>query len=149
MATAQPVRKVATPAKPAPKAAPVAKEASGSAPTMPMTITAKTTKEEDKGRVVSTTYNFGGTLEESLELFGEAVVHGVFIDQAVIRLQALLRRCISDSVADKDIQAKVDVWKMTVGGRERKSASEKVHDLLGKMSPEQKAELLKSLRVGK
>jgi hypothetical protein len=116
---------------------------------MPMTVTARTTKAEHKGRVVSTSYDFGSTLEESIEKFGENVVHGVFIDQSVIRLQALLRRCIEDGVADKDIQAKVDAWKMTVGGRERKSAAEKVNDLLGKMTAEQKAELLKSLRGGK
>jgi len=113
---------------------------------MPMTVNARTTKSE---RVVSASYDFGATLAESVELFGENVVHGVFIDQAVIRLQALLRRCIEDEVGDKDIEAKVAAWKMTVGGRERKSAAEKVQDLLGKMSPEQKAELLKSLRTGK
>jgi Zn-finger domain-containing protein len=112
---------------------------------MLMTVSAK---KSDNDRVVSTTYDFGATLDESIEKFGEAVVHGVFIDQATIRLQALLRRCIDDETSDKDIQAKVDQWKMTVGGRERKSASEKVHSLLEKMSPEQKAELLKSLRGG-
>lgn len=116
---------------------------------MPMTVTAKTEKAEHKGRVVSTRYDFGSNLDEAVEKFGEAVVYGVFLDQATIRLQAMLRRCIADEVADKEIAAKVEAWKMTVGGRERKSAAEKVNDLLGKMSPEQKAELLKSLRTGK
>ena len=145
---AAPVRPT-TPARPAPKAAPAPaaeEESNGGTPTMPMTVNARTTKSE---RVVSASYDFGATLAESVELFGENVVHGVFIDQAVIRLQALLRRCIEDEVGDKDIEAKVAAWKMTVGGRERKSAAEKVQDLLGKMSPAQKAELLKSLRTGK
>lgn len=149
MATAAAVKKVpAKPAAPA-RAAPKKAEPEGEAqaPVMPMTVTARTTKDEHKGRVVSTQYDFGASLAESVELFGESVVHGVFIDQAVIRLQALLRRCIEDEVADKDIQAKVAAWKMTVGGRERRSAAEKVQDLLGKMSPEQKAELLKSLKT--
>ena len=133
----------AKPARPAPAAKP--KDEGNGATTMLMTVSAK---KSDNDRVVSTTYDFGATLDESIEKFGEAVVHGVFIDQATIRLQALLRRCIDDETSDKDIQAKVDQWKMTVGGRERKSASEKVHSLLEKMSPEQKAELLKSLRGG-
>ena len=153
MAQAAVARKPAVPARPAPRAPakPVQEEAEegNGAPTMPMTVTARTTKAEHKGRVVSTSYDFGSTLEESIEKFGENVVHGVFIDQSVIRLQALLRRCIEDAVADKDITAKVEAWKMTVGGRERKSAVEKVNDLLGKMSPEQKAELLRSIRAGK
>lgn len=153
MATAQ--RRPAAPAKVAPAATPRAApaaakktdgEGDGGAPTMPMTVNARTEKSD---RVVSTTYDFGSTLDESVEKFGEAVVYGVFIDQATIRLQALLRRCITDEVADKEIEAKVEAWKMTVGGRERRSASEKVKDLLGKMPPEQKAELLKSLRTGK
>lgn len=147
-----PARRTATPARPAarPAAAPAkgnGEDAGG--PKMPMTITATTTKAEHKGRKVTVSYDFGETLDESVEKYGEAVVHGVFIDQAVIRLQALLRRCIEDGVSDKDVAAKVEAWKMTVGGRERKSAAEKVHGLLDKMTPEQKAELLKQLRGGK
>jgi hypothetical protein len=111
---------------------------------MPMTVEARTTKSD---RVVSTQYDFGSNLDEAVEKFGEAVVYGVFLDQAVIRLQAMLRRCIEGEVPDKEIPEKVAQWKMTVGGRERKSAAEKVQDLLGKMSPEQKQELLKSLRT--
>lgn len=120
---------------------------SSGAPTMPMQINAKVTDPKFKGRVVSATYDFGSSLAEAVEKFGEQVVYGVFLDQAVIRLQALLRRCITDEVKDAEIAKKVSDWKMTVGGRERRSASEKVQDLLGKMSPEQKAELIKSLKL--
>jgi len=149
MAT-QPARRAVTPpARPAPA---VAKKADGedqpNTPTMPMTVAARVTDPKFKDRVVSTSYDFGATLDESVEKFGEAVVHGVFLDQAVIRLQAMLRRGITDEASDKEIADKVEAWKMTVGGRERRSAAEKVQDLLGKMSAEQKAELLKSLRTG-
>lgn len=143
---AQPQRKAApAPAKAAPAVAKKGNsEGEASSPAMPMTVSARTEKSD---RVVSTTYDFGSNLDEAVEKFGENVVYGVFLDQATIRLQAMLRRCITDEVADKEIAAKVEAWKMTVGGRERRSAAEKVQDLLGKMSPEQKAELLKSLRT--
>ena len=94
----------------------------------------------------SATYDFGANLDEAVEKFTENVVFGVFIDQAVIRLQALLRRAIEDELTQKEIDEKVAAWQMTVGGRERKSAAEKVNDLLGKMTDEQRKALLASLR---
>lgn len=120
-----------------------------------MTVTATISKEAGgdrakfAGKSVSATYDFGSSLDEAVEKFTENVVFGVFIDQAVIRLQALLRRAIEDELTQKEIEEKVANWKMTVGGRERKSAAEKVTDLLGKMTDDQRKALLAQLRSGK
>jgi len=120
-----------------------------------MTVTATISKEAGgdrakfAGKSATATYDFGANLDEAVEKFTENVVFGVFIDQAVIRLQALLRRAIEDELTQKEIDEKVAAWQMTVGGRERKSAAEKVNDLLGKMTDEQRKALLASLRGGK
>ena len=170
MAQARPqqaAQRPAAPARPTQRPAParqapaqVEEESNGGSgypATMPMSVTGSipTTATGDRkafaGRSGTVSYDFGSTLDEAVEKFGEAVVFGVFLDQAVIRLQAMIRRKLESEKAptQKELDDAAANWKMTVGGRERKSAAEKVNDLLGKMSPEARAELLKSLKAGK
>lgn len=138
------------PARPAqrPAAAAPAQE-EGTAPAMPMTVTGSIKSGDHAGKSASVQYDFGSTLDEMVEKFGENVVYGVALDQLVIRLQALIRRLLeSEDFSQDKLEKAADDWKPTVGGGVRKSAAEKVSDLLGKMSPEQRQALLASLTGG-
>ena len=103
-----------------------------------------TTKDTD--RTVSVDYNFGKTLKESIDLFGEDVVHNNFQAQAVISLQSLLRRGIKGEKNDEEIAKMAMDWKPGMKTVTRKSAQEKIKDAFGGMTDEDRKALLKELR---
>ena len=124
-----------------------------------------TMKEKFGGKpspVLSVEYDFGTTLDESVELFGEQIVHSKFVDSAIIDLQSTLRRAITASLVTKnakgeavtpkplpkDPQSLVAEWKPSAGHTERKSASEKVQTLVGKLTAEERAALIERLKSG-
>lgn len=96
--------------------------------------------------VVTVQYDFGASMSETIALFGEQVVFNKAVDSLVIDCQALVRRAIRKGKTQAEIQALVDAWKPSAASTVRKSATEKVGDLVGKMSAEEKAALLKSLK---
>ena len=156
--------------KPAAKPAAEAAKGNGEAKTPGVqVVSAKlsegTMKDKFGGKpspVVSVEYNFGATLDESVELFGEQIVHSKFVDSAVIDLQSTLRRAITASLMTKnakgeavtpkplpkDSQSLVAEWKPSAGHAERKSAAEKVTTLVGKLTAEERADLIARLKAG-
>lgn len=149
---ARPAARPAAPARPAPKAEPQEEvEGNGAAvPEMPMTVTGSIPAESKgpgAGTSASVSYDFGSSVDEAIDKFGEDVVFGIYLDQAVIRLQAIIRRHLADKDGfdQKKLDAAVAAWKPKVGGGVRKSAVEKANDLLDKMTDQQRAELLAKL----
>lgn len=128
-----------------------AKKEAGNSGNSSEQVTAKT---PESGREISVTYNFGKDLSEMTDLFGEDVVHSNAKAQMTINLQALLRRHMvdnfnkktgektSDAKSDDEIHEIVAKWKPGISTRVKKSPKEKLADLLGKMSDEERRALL-------
>ena len=114
-------------------------------------VKAKATLADGSTREVAIQYDFGNNLSEMQELFDDETVFANAKAQMVINLQAYLRRLAGDPkegeqpLTDEEIQAKAKEWKPGNKQVTRKSNAEKVSELLGKMSAEEKAKLLASL----
>lgn len=106
-------------------------------------VTAKTSKSD---RIVSVEFNFGKNLGESVEMFGEDVVHSRYLSAAVIDLQALIRRGINADKTDEEIAGLAAAWKPGVKTVVRKSAQEKIKDAFSAMSEEDRLEMLRQLK---
>lgn len=98
-------------------------------------------------REVEVQYDFGDSLSEAVELYGEEAVFNQYVQAARIGLQALLRRHGEDpNKSQDDLQEIADNWKPGEKRVQRKSTEEKVADLLAGKSPEEVQEILS--RVG-
>lgn len=114
---------------------------------------------KDSDRVVEVEYDFGETLEQALELFGEEVVFSRFKAAAVVDLQALIRRNMQPKTdkegkvteepkTDEEIQQIVSEWKPGIKQVTRKSPQEKIKALMEGMSDEDREALLAGLLEG-
>jgi hypothetical protein len=119
---------------------------------MPETkVQAVLTEAQGGPREAEVLYDFGGSVEEAVDKFGEEAVLNNFVAQAKINLQAALRRWMKP---DKDGELKTDdeilalaaEWKPGARSVTRKSTVAKAKDLLGKMSDAEKAQLLAALK---
>ena len=110
------------------------------------TVSAKVTLEDDSEVTDSVEYDFGANLDEAVEKFGAEVIFKRFRAQAVVDLQGIMRRHMSgkEPKRGKALQEAVNEWKPGVQ-KARKSRSEKALELLGGMTPEERAEFLSSL----
>ena len=63
------------------------------------TITVRSNKTD---REIEFTRDFGGTIEESVNLFGAEVVHAVFVAQATIRAQGAARSVLDNAEKSTD-----------------------------------------------
>lgn len=114
-------------------------------------VTAALPEDKPGGpRSVDVMYDFGANLEEMAEKFGEQSVYANAQAQMKVGLQAAMRRGMTPdkegaSKTNEEIQEMAAAW--TPGDRTvtRKSNVEKAMDLLGGMSPEEKAALLSEL----
>lgn len=86
------------------------------------------------------------TIEEAVKNFGEDVVLAHVKSSITVALQGNLRTMIKAEKSQEEIDEAVAKWKpgMRTPG---KTKLEKVHDLMGDMTPEQRAELLKKLKA--
>ena len=104
---------------------------------------------ETDSRTLELEYDFGATIEESVEKFGEDVVHGYFLKGIKVGLQAYIRRMLKEDKSDDEILASLDSW--TPGVRAPRVAgagsTKKLLTQFAKMSPEKQAELLASLQA--
>lgn len=99
---------------------------------------------------ITVEFDLPTTLQGMVEKFGEDVVRSKAEDSIVIDVQALIRRKL-DAKEEKDrtpeaIQAAVNEYKPSAGTRVTRSAAEKVEDLAGKMTAEEKKALIAKLR---
>jgi len=92
-------------------------------------------------------YDFGDTLAEAAEYFGDDVVFSRFVSAATVDLQALIRRnlTLEEPKTEEEIQALVAEWKPGVSTRKRVSAAEKAQRAVDNLSDAEKAALLESL----
>lgn len=127
----------------------------------PKTATGKDADGKPTGhRKLSVMFDFGSTLDDAVEKFGEEVVFAGFVASATIDLQNYIRTKLEAPAKDADgkvipdggfaqtdaeIESDFASWKPGIKTRERVSPLDKVKKLLGGMSAEQKAALLASL----
>lgn len=114
-------------------------------------VTATLTAEQGGPRGISVNYDFGGTLEEAVDKFGDESVLNNFKAQAKINLQAFLRRVMKPKEGEEApdnaaIQALVDKWMPGTKTVTRKTPLERLQAVLGPMSAEQKREAIKALK---
>jgi len=110
-------------------------------------------------RRIELEFNFGVTLQEAVELYGEEVVFSAYVASAKVDAQALVRRYLKQNVpavegvsterpyTDEEIAAKLANWKPGVKtDRGTTSVADQAEKILGKMTDVQKAEFLKKLQ---
>jgi len=68
------------------------------------------------GKEVAVNYDFGADMAESVKLFTDKVVHGGFLDSAVISLQSRLRDWVGKGKSPAECQALASQWKPGIGG---------------------------------
>lgn len=122
-----------------------------------MEVSARITGQKEPTKVQ---YNFGNNLDEMVKLFGGDLVFNKALDALVIDAQSNVRRIIKKGLehkvdgkpapktADaiqKEASAWAANWKPSAATGVRRSAAEKVGDLISSMSPEEKAKLLATL----
>lgn len=89
--------------------------------------------------------NFGANLEEAKELFGEDVVYSLYLSDAVIKAQAVMRGLAVKGKTQEEITAVMAEWKP---GQARVTGEAGLGSLMKKfekMSPEKKKELIAKL----
>lgn len=101
-------------------------------------------KNTDTGAEAKVTYDFGDNLQESVSLYGENVVHEMFVSQAKVRLQAGLRSCMDTGKDPVEFAAN---WKPGVKAPSISADPFAVAKAaFAKMDDEKKAEFLRSLK---
>ncbi len=97
-------------------------------------------------RKVTVAKDFGASLKESAGLFGEDVVHALFLAKAVIQVQDSVRPMMKDAKGDGEITAYVEGMDITLPQRGRKKSDyDKAKDSWGKLPQEEKDALLAEL----
>lgn len=89
-------------------------------------------------------YDFGGSLEEAKDRFGEEVVYNVYKAQARINAQAQMRKLLVAGKSEEEIQAEMNKWVLgqTIGVQRDKYAAV-VDDFKNKSPEEQQAFIAK------
>jgi hypothetical protein len=111
----------------------------------------KISLDKEDWRTFQVEYDFGSNLEEAVELFGEKVVFTTFHQQAVVKLQDVIRRAAASFVDNEIVWASEDAvqeaasaWKPSVG-RVKKTKEDKALELIQSLSPEAREIILASL----
>ena len=98
-------------------------------------------------RAITVTYDFAcGEGEDPSKAHGDKEVKHFFYKGAKVYIQSNVRRWLRAGKSDDDINANVAKLKLTITTGTRKTAAEKIGDLFGGMSKEQKIAALKNLR---
>ena len=106
------------------------------------TVTAKVTTGDRAGEDFTVKFDIPTTVAEALEKFGEEVVQSRFKQSLVIDLQSFMRTHIKKDGATADtVQEAVSGWAPGVR-QAAKPLSERLADLMKKMTPEERAEFL-------
>lgn len=104
-------------------------------------IVETTTTHEGQKLETTVTYDFGATVEEMVEKFGEKVIYSQILGALKISLQNYVRGLLRQGKDAKEIQKAVDAWKPGTKAR-GKSKIEKLREELAKMSEEERKALL-------
>lgn len=115
-------------------------------------VTARVGRGEDASPSVSIDYDFGKTVKDAVEKFGEEVVYSHFLSSSVIALQSRMRASMAPDVEagkdpdDKKVHAALKSWKLGIR-QPGVSKLEKAKKFVGGMSADEKAALLKELQA--
>jgi hypothetical protein len=97
-------------------------------------------------RKITVAKDFGTDLKASAKLFGEDVVHALFLAKGVIQIQDGVRPMMKDNKTDSEITAYVDGISITLPQRGRKKSDyDKAKDSWSKLPQEEKDALLQEL----
>lgn len=112
-------------------------------------VSAKTDIKDKEGKVVKSvngavSYDFGDNLAEAVKKFGEPIVFSKFVAQAVIDLQANMRRTL---VAGGDLKAMAAAWKPGVTVQRTVDPIAAAKNKYAQMSPEERAKFLAELKA--
>ena len=107
-----------------------------------MKVSAKTKAKPS----VQVDYDVPADLATLTKRFGESVVAAHASGSIVISLQAFIRRQIEKGSSLPDIQKAVTAWKPDVRSAVKQTAFEKVVANLSKLSPQERADMLKQLQ---
>lgn len=108
----------------------------------------KVKAERRNGTSVEVEYDMPDTLAGLTEKFGEEVITSHASRSLVIALQAYIRPQMDKGLSQEDIQSLVTDWKPGVK-KAAKSPIERAREEITKMSPADRAALLKELRQKK
>lgn len=107
------------------------------------TIEAKVTKGDRAGQVFSAEYDMPQSIDEAVERFGHDVVYSNFRGAITIAVQSVMRTAImKDDASPESVQEAVDKYQPKLRA-EGKSLTEKAEDILSRLTPEERAEILK------
>jgi hypothetical protein len=112
-------------------------------------IKVKTDKAKDaEGKPAETSfpYDFGGSLNESIGLFGEAVVHKLFVAKATIEVQDVARNAMVAGKTPAEAAALAIAHKLGEATRISKDPVKVGMDALATMSPEQRKAFIRQLQ---
>jgi hypothetical protein len=108
-------------------------------------MTAKTVNAQVKeGPAVTFEYDFGDTIEQAYEIFGADVVWAFAERGLIIAAQGHARGLLKSGKSVDEIHAAFKEWKPGAP-RETKSSEDRVREQFAKMSPEDRAALLREL----
>jgi acyl-CoA reductase-like NAD-dependent aldehyde dehydrogenase len=110
-----------------------------------MKVSART---KSKPTPVEVEVNVPDDLDGQTKMYGKEVVAAHAKGSIVISLQAFMRRHISKGSTPQQIQEAVKAWKPDVRSAVKQSAFEKAASTIDKLSPQERAELLKKLQSG-
>lgn len=114
----------------------------------PVNISANIKNEEDGTtlkRTCTVDFDFGATLEESVEMYGADTVHRLFVQKARISIQDAGRAILSDVNKDEnDVRTAIDSFTFE-GGTRRKSKVDKLVSAVSQLSDEEKRAILAQL----
>jgi hypothetical protein len=103
-----------------------------------------TTKE---GVSVTVDYPVSEDLQDNRDRFGDEVCAEALRAALVLRVQSRIRALINAEKTEDEIQADLKTWKIGVATRRGIPLKDKVKAQMEKMSPEERANLLKELQA--
>ena len=101
--------------------------------------------EKASGKKVAVTYNFGASLAEAIEKFGEDVVFSGFRRTSVITAQGIMRRLAKAGKSDAEIQAAISGWKPGVAAERVTDPVARLKSMFSSMSAEERQKIMAEL----
>ena len=101
--------------------------------------------EKTSGKKVAVTYNFGASLAEAIEKFGEDVVFSGFRRTSVITAQGIMRRLAKAGKTDAEIQTAISGWKPGVAAERISDPVARLKSMFSSMSAEERQKIMAEL----
>ncbi len=115
---------------------------------MKVTATAKWKDKEtgeEQVRTEEVEYDFGDTIHQLMEEIGEEAVFHHAKSAMIVSLQSAVRSWVLQGLTKEEIDVKLNEWSVPTGKPRGKSRMDKMREMLGKMSAEDREQLLSSL----